>query len=164
MPKLHSFDQVRDHIYNRAPPSRPDRIAMKVAGNPDVFEEAAKKTASAPRAKGGRTSAHEHLAKRGLKLEGVSPAFRADRPSRSASGGRNKHKGVGGLGHVLIIGLPHTMGNHLSNKDEHHAIHHAKHRQEIKRAPHATSGGGHAHGGAVSRGDSLQSIRRKTQP
>jgi hypothetical protein len=97
-----------------------------------VFKETAEPTVSAnARAKGGRADARKHLASKQIALHGVSPVARADRQSRRASDERNKQKGIGGVGHLLIIGLPSLamQGAPISpNKDAHHALHHAKHR------------------------------------
>jgi hypothetical protein len=76
-----SFADVRDGIYGHlAAPSAPHRIAMKVAGNPDVFEEAAEGTNSAPkkRKRGGRAPIDHHF----VILHGVEPDHRLDRPRR----------------------------------------------------------------------------------
>jgi hypothetical protein len=158
-----SFRDMHDQIYGLAAPGAPQRVDQRVSGNADVYEEAAEKTANSSK-KGGRANARNHLAAKGVSLHGESPAIRQDKASRRASGGRNKpkgEKGLGGIGHLLIIGLPH-LGAIPPNKDAHHELHHAKHRHEVKHSPHASSGGSYANGGCVSHGESLADVRRRT--
>src|SRR5215469_3540868 len=105
MMRHRSFRDVYNDIHGLAAPSRPERLDQQVSGNRNVFKEAAEPTASANlRKRGGRTTeAHRNLTKHDLRLHGVSPVLRADRPSRRANGGRTKHKGVN---HVLIAVAP----------------------------------------------------------
>src|SRR5262245_11267318 len=105
MRKVHkSFREMHADIHGLAPPGAGDRVDMVTAGNPQVLREAREPTVSAKlRKRGGRTEAHRQLTKHDLRLHGVSPVLRADRPSRRANGGRTKHKGVN---HVLIAVAP----------------------------------------------------------
>jgi hypothetical protein len=145
MRKTRSFREMHDDMHGLAAPSAPGRVAMEVAGNPDVIAEASEGSVSAPKEckAGGRTVARQQLAKRGLKLEGASPAIRADRPSRRARGGRDKHQGVG---HLLIIGLPHSnmMGAPMARHRD--ASPKGEHRHERHGAPGA---GSYKRGGVV---------------
>jgi hypothetical protein len=165
MAKVRDFRPVKDSTFRGlAAPGASHRIDQRVVGNPNVFKEAAEPTANANyRKKGGRiTEARKHLAAKQIPLHGVANPPRQDRQSRRARGGRDKQKGVGGLGHLLILLPHHPMMGAPVDKDAHNVLHHAKHRHEVKSSPHASSGGSYANGGCVSQGESLADVRRRT--
>jgi hypothetical protein len=160
-----SFRELNADIHGLAPPSAPERIDQITAGNRQVLREAREPTVSAPRKRGGRTGAHKQLTKQNLPLHGVSPAIRQDKVSRRASGGRNKYKGAN---HVIIAMLPHhgMAGAPVAQSDGNVSRRSPDGRGEHEYERHAASGGASfASGGAagaVSRGESLADVRRRT--
>jgi hypothetical protein len=145
MAKRHrSFADIRDEAYGHlAAPSASHRVDQRVAGNENVFREAMEKTANAPRKSGGCTEARKHLASKQIALHGVSPAIRQDKPSRRARGGRSKHEG---LGHLLIVALPHPgmLGAPMARRGD------AGPKGEHKHERHGSPGAGsYKRGGVV---------------